>query len=243
MADPTYYAVLTKAGADLEARALETGKGVVLTHIAVGDANRKEIVPEDTVTALVHEVCRRPIDSRELDELDSNVCLLHATIPGNVGGFWIHELGVIGHLEGETGEVLYAYANHAPYYKMLPQFGQVVTHELIVPIVQRTDATLIIQMLEEGYVIRRDFVKMGEEFGYAIASLCEQCIRLSRRCAFLELGNNGGSGSITIQQVDMDPAGYRTARGSLVAPVTMIREGASGEADAALTMEIDDLRQ
>lgn len=240
MADPTYYAVLTKAGADLEARALETGKGVVLTHIAIGDANRKEVVPTDKATALVHEVCRRPIDSRDLDELDSNVCLLHATIPGDVGGWWIHELGVIGHLEGETAEVLYAYANHAPYYKMLPQFGQVVTHEVIIPIVQRTDATLIIQMLEEGYVIRRDFVKMGDEFGYAIATLSEQCMRLSRRCAALELAGAGG-GITSIQKERLDPAGYRTARGSLIAPVTMIREGASGEAGAAWTMEIGDL--
>ena len=154
MPDLKYFACLTEAGAALEAKAIASGKGVVLTHIAIGDANKKEITPAPTVKNLVHEVCRRPIDARSLDENDRAVSLLHATIPADVGGFWVYELGVIGHLEGETEEVLFAYANHAPYYKMLPQAGQMVTHELIIPIIQKTDATLIIEMSDMGYVTR-----------------------------------------------------------------------------------------
>ena len=158
MAEPVYFAVLTDAGSRLEARALESGKGIVLSHIAVGDANRKEVTPESSVSKLVHEVCRRPIDARSIDDNDPNVTLLHATIPADVGGFWIYELGVYGHLEGESELSLYAYANHAPYYKMLPQAGQLVTHELLIPIVQKTDATLIIELPDTGYVTRGDYL-------------------------------------------------------------------------------------
>lgn len=158
MADPKYFAVLTEAGSQLEARALETGKGIVLSHIAVGDANRQEVEPKASVSQLVHEVCRRPIDARTVDDNDPNVTLVHATIPADTGGFWIYELGVLGHLEGETALTLFAYANHAPYYKMLPQAGQLVTHELLIPIVQKTDATLIIELPDAGYVTRGDYL-------------------------------------------------------------------------------------
>ncbi len=155
-----YYAVLTDAGAALEARALATGKGVILTHIAIGDAKLAEVTPNPTVTKLVHEVHRRPINSRSRDKNDPKITLLHTTIPADVGGWWIYELGVIGHLEGESAEVLYAYANHGRYYKVLPQDGQTITHELTIPIIQSTDAELTIELPDEGYVTRGDFLEL-----------------------------------------------------------------------------------
>lgn len=163
--DPKYYAVLTETGAKMEARALAEGRGVLLTHVVVGDADLKDVVPAPTVTALVHEVCRRPIEYRSVDENDANVTLIHALIPANIGGFWVRELGIVGKLEslpgdaaGATPEFLYAYANHAPYYKMLPQAGQLVTHELLIPIVQKTDAKLTIELPDAGYVTRGDYL-------------------------------------------------------------------------------------
>ena len=158
---PKYYAVLTDAGAALEARALAEGKGIVLTHIAVGDANLETVTPDPAVTQLVHEVHRRPIDARSRDENDPKVTLLHATIPADVGGFWINELGVVGHLEGEEEEVLYAYANHGRYYKMLPQDGQTITHELTIPVVQSTDARIVIEVADDGYATRQEILQLS----------------------------------------------------------------------------------
>ena len=155
---PDYYAVLTDAGAALEARALALGKAVVLTKIAVGDANLKEVTPKPNVTRLVHEVHRRPIDSRDRDSNDPKIALLHCTIPADVGGWWIYEMGVIGHLEGETEEVLYAYANHGKYYKVLPQDGQLITHDITIPIIQSTNAILNVELSDEGYVTRGDYL-------------------------------------------------------------------------------------
>ena len=158
---PKYYAVLTDVGAALEARALAEGKGIVLTHIAVGDADLETVTPDPAVTQLVHEVHRRPIDARSRDEQDPKVTLLHATIPADVGGFWINELGVVGHLEGEEEEVLYAYANHGRYYKMLPQDGQTITHELTIPVVQSTDARIVIEVADDGYASRLELLQLS----------------------------------------------------------------------------------
>lgn len=158
---PKYYAVLTDVGAALEARALAEGKGIVLTHIAVGDANLETVTPDPAVTQLVHEVHRRPIDARSRDENDPKITLLHATIPADVGGFWINELGVVGHLEGEEEEVLYAYANHGRYYKMLPQDGQTITHELTIPVVQSTDARIVIEVADDGYATRLELLQLS----------------------------------------------------------------------------------
>lgn len=171
---PKYYAVLTDAGAALEARALAEGKGIVLTHIAVGDANLETVTPDPAVTQLVHEVHRRPIDARSRDENDPKVTLLHATIPADVGGFWINELGVVGHLEGEEEEVLYAYANHGRYYKMLPQDGQTITHELTIPVVQSTDARIVIEVADDGYATRQEYL--------LLAALTESLRTIRRAC-------------------------------------------------------------
>ncbi|MCH5277461.1 MAG: phage tail protein, partial [Desulfovibrionaceae bacterium] len=189
---PKYYAVLTEAGAALEARALAEGRGIILTHIAIGDANLEEVTPNPAVTELVHEVHRRPIDAKSLDEDDPKITLLHAVIPASEGGFWIRELGVIGRLEdaedeADNPDVLYAYANHAPYYKMLPQDGQTVTHELTVPIAQASNARLIIQVSDEGYATRRQFQDLNERVGALEGELS---------------GDTGGENSGIVARVD-----------------------------------------
>lgn len=181
---PKYYAVLTDAGAELEARALAEGKAVVLSHIAVGDANMQMVTPDPSVTALVHEQYRMPIDTRTRDEHDRNVTLLHATIPAHIGGWWIYEQGVIGHLDGEEEEVLYAYANHARYYKVLPTDGQSLTHTVTVPIIQCTDAQVTINIMDEGYATAEQFrVLSGRVDGLEVAQAgtLTHVLRLSDR--------------------------------------------------------------
>lgn len=184
---PKYYAVLTDAGAELEARALQEGKGIVLTHIAVGDANLQAVTPDPSVTGLAHEVYRCAIDSRTRDEADKKVMLLHATIPADVGGWWINELGVVGHLDGEDEEVLYAYANHARYYKVLPQDGQSLVHTVTVPIVQCTDAQITINILDEGYATAEQLRAHGVWTQKYFAGGMAHHIRLSDRMTRLEL--------------------------------------------------------
>lgn len=156
---PQYYCLLTHAGAALEARALAEGRPVRLTHIAVGDGGGSVPTPDVSATALVNEVHRRAIDARTQSEDDPNIAILHATIPAEEGGWWIRELGVYAEAldDGESEPVLYAYGNHAPYYKMLPQAGQMTTHELQVPVITSGAANLEIVIPDTGYASSTQF--------------------------------------------------------------------------------------
>lgn len=236
---PKYYAVLTDAGAELEARALQEGKAVVLTHIAVGDANLQVVTPDPSVTALVHEVYRLAIDSRTRDGNDKNVTLLHGTIPADVGGWWINELGVVGHLDGEEEEVLYAYANHARYYKVLPQDGQSLVHTITVPVVQCTDAEITINILDEGYATAEQLRAFEAAVARREAVRAREFIRLTDRVTRHELANLGSRQPVASSgDGQMPPSGYALG-GATVAPVSIVQDGSASPAGAALTLQIE----
>ena len=255
--DPKYYVVLTETGAKMEARALAEGRAVLLTHVAVGDADLRDVAPVPTATALVHEVCRRPIEYRSVDEQDANVTLIHALIPANIGGFWVRELGVIGKLEflpgddaGDTPEFLYAYANHAPYYKMLPQDGQTVTHEITVPILQSTDARLTIVVADQGYVTRPELEslktwlegRLGNSVSTANAFAVPSAnmLRLSNRLCDVEVGHVFGRFCNTNAASLLGPEGYALGSGR-VAPVTVVEEGQEPPERSAVVLTVSDI--
>lgn len=159
---PEYFCLLTRAGAALEAAAHAAGKPVRLSVIAVGDGDGAVPVPTDDAVALVHEVYRRPIDSLSQDEEDPNICWVHIVIPTTEGGFWIREFGVWAEpLEDDGEPVLYAYGNHAPFYKLKSVLGQATTHELSVPIIMSGTADVEIVVSEAGYASRLELLQIA----------------------------------------------------------------------------------
>ena len=159
---PEYFCLLTRAGAALEAAAHAAGKPVRLSVIAVGDGDGEVPVPTDDAVALVHEVYRRPIDSLSQDEEDPNICWVHIVIPTTEGGFWIREFGVWAEpLEDDGQPVLYAYGNHAPFYKLKSVLGQATTHELSVPIIMSGTADVEIVVSEAGYASRLELLQIA----------------------------------------------------------------------------------
>lgn len=159
---PEYFCLLTRAGAALEAAAHAAGKPVRLTVISVGDGDGDVPVPADAAVALVHEVYRRPIDSLSQDEEDPHICWAHIVIPTTEGGFWIREFGVWAEPLEEDGEpILYAYGNHAPFYKLKSVLGQATTHELSVPIIMSGTADVEIVISEAGYASRLELLQIA----------------------------------------------------------------------------------
>ena len=159
---PEYFCLLTRAGAALEAAAHAAGKPVRLSVIAVGDGDGDIPVPTDDAAALVREVYRRPIDSLSQDEEDPNICWAHIVIPTTEGGFWIREFGVWAEPLEEDGEpILYAYGNHAPFYKLKSVLGQATTHELSVPIIMSGTADVEIVISEAGYASRLELLQIA----------------------------------------------------------------------------------
>lgn len=160
---PEYYCLLTDAGAALEARAHAESKPVRLSHVAVGDGNGNVPTPTVAVTALINEVYRRPIDSLSRDEHDLNIAWVHAVIPADVGGFWIREFGIYAEPLDEGGEpTLYAYGNHAPYYKLKRILGQATTHELSIPLILSATAQVEIVIAEAGYASRLELLDLAK---------------------------------------------------------------------------------
>lgn len=234
---PKYYAILTDAGMALEARALAEGRGIELTHIAVGDANKEYVTPKATATALVHEVWRKEIESRSVSPDDPNITLLHSLISATEGGFWIRELGVLGNLEGEEEQVLYAYANHAPYYKMLPQDGQTVTHEIIVPVTTSSNAKITIVVSDQGYATKSELAALKADLpgGAAFVELAANLVAVSNRVTRLELERTAGAACSCAILPQLSPAGYKLGDVT-VAPVTVVPEGAEIPPGAAIVI-------
>lgn len=159
---PQYFCILTSAGSAHEAAAHAAGKPVRLRWIAVGDGNGKVPTPTASVSRLVHEVYRRQIDSLSRDEDDPNVAWIHMVIPADDGGFWIREFGVYAEPLDDGGQpVLFAYGNHAPYYKLKRILGQAITHELSIPMIMSSTAQVEIVMSDAGYASRRELLHLS----------------------------------------------------------------------------------
>lgn len=159
--NPDFFCLLTEVGSRLEAAAKAAGKPVVLSHISVGDGGGESVTPDVSVVALVQEVYRRPIDTLSQDETDINICWAHIVIPASEGGWWIREFGVWAQPLDDGEPVLYAYGNHAPYYKLKSSVGQATTHELSVPIILSGTADVRILVADAGYASRQEVQQLS----------------------------------------------------------------------------------
>lgn len=96
-----YDAVVTDVGNDLMMQAIAEGKRLKITEFAVGDANGEYYRPVKSMTALIHETWRGPINSAEISKGSGNIMIVTAICPGDAGGFTIREMGVFdeaGHM-------------------------------------------------------------------------------------------------------------------------------------------------
>ena len=190
---PQFYCMLTNAGAALEAQAHAAGKPVRLSHVAVGDGGGTVPTPSVEAVALLGETYRKAIDSITRDETDPNIAWIQIVIPADVGGFWIRELGVWAEPLEEGGEpVLYAYGNHAPYYKLKHILGQATTHELSIPLIMSGTAEVEIVISEAGYASRSELLRHVEASQQREIKSAREFITLSDRVTKLELAQISG---------------------------------------------------
>lgn len=61
--------------------------------------------------------------------------------------------------------MLYAYGNHAPFYKLKSVLGQATTHELSVPIIMSGTADVEIVVSEAGYASRLELLQIAGVVG------------------------------------------------------------------------------
>ena len=157
MAEEKYKCLLTDAGRALQAKAHSLGVQVILDVFSTGDGGGEEPTPVGTETALVGENWRGEILSKKQDPDNRHIVTIKATIPADAGGFFVREYGIWaqnvnddGTLDPDT-HVLFAYGNHAEYYKAKPSEGQSTTHDINVPLLITNTADVTIQVVKSDY--------------------------------------------------------------------------------------------
>ncbi|HDR1344923.1 TPA: phage tail protein, partial [Pasteurella multocida] len=107
-----YYSVLTTYGSQQLATAIATSQPLNITHFAVGDGNGQAVTPNVARTALVNEVHRATISAVSRDPRNNKQVIFELTIPEDVGGFHIREMGIF-----DSQNKLIAYANCPESFK------------------------------------------------------------------------------------------------------------------------------
>lgn len=114
----TYYTLLTTAGRAYEAACRAAGKPILLAAMSVGDGGGAGYDPKETATTLKREVWRGDLIELRQDEEHSTWLVAGTTIPFDVGGWTIREVGIWT----ATGE-LYAVGRFPDSLKPGPDSG------------------------------------------------------------------------------------------------------------------------
>ena len=107
-----YSAVFTTYGTQQLAKAIANNNPLTVTHFAVGDGNGNAVTVSASQERLVNEKYRATISAVSLDPRNNKQVVFELTIPENVGGFYIREMGVF-----DAQNKLIAYANCPESFK------------------------------------------------------------------------------------------------------------------------------
>ncbi|ARC84545.1 phage tail-collar fiber family protein [Clostridium argentinense CDC 2741] len=89
-----FYSILTSIGKAKIANANALGNKLNLTTLVLGDGNGKYYNPTENQEAIVNEVWKGNISSITTDSKNPNWIVIETIIAGNVGGFFIREVGI-----------------------------------------------------------------------------------------------------------------------------------------------------
>ncbi|MET0264708.1 MAG: phage tail protein [Duganella sp.] len=135
----SFHTLLTATGAADFIAAQASGATVPFTHMVFGDGNGLAVTPAESMTALVNEVYRVPVNSVSVDADNPASLIIEATVPTSAGGWTVREIGLIG---GSAPGKLLAVGNFPETYKPLPAEGS--GRDLVVRmIVQVGNASLV----------------------------------------------------------------------------------------------------
>lgn len=87
-----YYTIITKAGQEKILSAAATGVKLNITAFALGDGSGSSYDPDETQTALRHEVYRAGVSA--LTITDDNILIVDIVVPAEQGGWVVREIGL-----------------------------------------------------------------------------------------------------------------------------------------------------
>ena len=162
-----YYVTITNYGAQLISQAHEQNT-IALTYMVVGDANGIPYNPIDRkdLTELINQKAQFPIQSIEI--LDS-VIRVTATLDAHIGGFNIHEIGLID----TSGKLLYL-GNYHGAYKPIITDGGGGELEIVIDIKVNANANVLIQIDPNIVTANKNWVQQElEKIGLKFNSLTQ----------------------------------------------------------------------
>lgn len=136
-----YSAVFTTYGTQQLAKAIANNKPLTATHFAVGDGNGNAVTVSASQERLVNEKYRATISAVSLDPRNNKQVVFELTIPENVGGFYIREMGVF-----DAQNKLIAYANCPESFKptLASGSGKVQVMRMILLVASSNAVTLTV---------------------------------------------------------------------------------------------------
>ncbi len=127
-----FYSILTSIGKAKIANASVFGTKLNLTTLALGDGNGKYYNPTESQEALINEVWRGNVGAIATDSENLNWIVMETMIAGNVGGFFIREVGVFD----DEGSLI-AIGKYPETYKPIVSDG--ATKDLIIRMILEVD--------------------------------------------------------------------------------------------------------
>ena len=94
MASTKYYTILTKVGQAKIANAIAYGRQLQITQFALGDGNGASYEPDESQTALKHEVYRANVSNVVVSDETINMLEINMAVPADQGGWVVREMGV-----------------------------------------------------------------------------------------------------------------------------------------------------
>lgn len=150
---PTYYAILTTLGLTRLAEAQMSGIPLVFTQLAVGDGGGSPITPLSSMTHLVNEYTRVPVNNVEISPDAPTTVRVEGEIPSGTGGFTIREAGLFN-LAGE----MIAIASYPPIYKPRPSDGALVDEYIRILIVYAAVTAIALSVDPDVITATRTYV-------------------------------------------------------------------------------------
>jgi phage-related tail fiber protein len=148
-----FLAILTAVGEAKQANADALGIPWLITHMAVGDANGADPIPDRLQTALIHECRRAPLNQLTNDDKNPGLLIAEQVIPADVGGWWVREVG----LYDADGDLV-AVSNCAPSYKPLLSQGSGRTQVVRMTFIISSTANVVLKIDPSVVLATRAFV-------------------------------------------------------------------------------------
>lgn len=141
-----FFTLPTKIGQGLISNAIAYNEPLTIATMAIGDGGGKLPAPDASVTRLVNEVRRGPINQITTDPDNPNWIIAEQVLPPDVGGWTIREVGLY-----DTDGNLVAYGNYPETYK--PQLSEGSSRTQTIRFVMETTDTSAVTLRIDPSVV------------------------------------------------------------------------------------------